>query len=106
MDLEFVDERPVARAVGVALPRARLALTPRPQLGRRAAKRAFDLALTVLALPFALVVMSLAALAILVVDRQRPFYFDRRVGRGGRLFRCVKLRTMRGGTLDAYFEQH
>jgi exopolysaccharide production protein ExoY len=106
VDLEFVDERPVARAVGTALLRPRLALTSRPQLGRRAAKRAFDLTLTVLALPFALVVMSLAALAILLVDRQRPFYFDRRVGLGGRLFRCVKLRTMRGGTLDAYFEQH
>jgi exopolysaccharide production protein ExoY len=32
---------------------------------------------------------------IAVIDRQSPFYVDRRVGRGGREFGCFKLRTMR-----------
>jgi exopolysaccharide production protein ExoY len=62
---------------------------------QRAAKRCCDLAIVALVLVPAVLLILAAALLIAVVDRQRPFFVDRRVGRGGRLFGCVKLRTMR-----------
>jgi lipopolysaccharide/colanic/teichoic acid biosynthesis glycosyltransferase len=57
-------------------------------------KRAFDIltsliALTLLALPLALI-----AAAIWLDDRRSPFFFARRVARGGGDFRMVKFRTM------------
>ena len=64
--------------------------------GRRdAAKRAFDLVATLAVLPVALPLM--AALALWVrLDSPGPALFrQQRVGRGGRLFRIHKFRTMR-----------
>ncbi len=60
-----------------------------------AGKRAFDLAIAIaLALPAALLCLG-AAVAIWFEDRANPFFVQRRLGRGGRVFRLVKLRTMR-----------
>jgi len=59
-------------------------------------KRAFDICLAVLLLPILLpVICGLAALAALVaLDGGVPFFGHSRVGRGGREFRCWKIRTM------------
>lgn len=71
-------------------------------------KRAFDLAITLPMCVLAAPIVLLAAVAILIVDRQRPFFVDQRVGRGGVLFRCLKLRTMRSDPqlLARHFDAH
>ncbi|MCK0093967.1 sugar transferase [Yoonia sp. F2084L] len=56
-------------------------------------KRAFDLACVLIALPF--VVPVIAILALMVSrDGSSAFYCQDRVGRGGRMYRIWKLRTM------------
>jgi exopolysaccharide biosynthesis polyprenyl glycosylphosphotransferase len=62
---------------------------------QRMVKRAFDLAVSLLALPFALPLMGLAALAIYLEDRGPIFYHAVRVGENGRVFRMHKFRSMR-----------
>ena len=62
-------------------------------LYRRFGKRALELALIVLAIPFWLPIMALCALA-LWIEGGNPFYTQARIGRGGRLFSILKLRTM------------
>lgn len=57
-------------------------------------KRTLDLALCLLALPFALVLLALCAIAIRI-DSPGPILFvQHRTGRGGRRFGMYKLRTM------------
>ena len=79
----------------VAFPRP-ITLSERPAAAgiyRRFAKRALDIAIVaVVSLPVAMVVLLLALLV--ATDGRSPFYMQARVGRGGRLFRMVKLRTM------------
>lgn len=81
---------------------------PRRARWRRPWKRALDLAVGIPLAVVALPVVAAAATAILAVDRQAPFYADTRIGRGGRPFRCLKLRTMRGDPriLERYLAQH
>ena len=65
--------------------------TPAPDL----AKRAMDVALSLLALPLAVPLMALIALAV-KLDSPGPVWFrQERVGRAGRLFVIHKFRTMR-----------
>lgn len=59
----------------------------------RAVKRAMDIGFVLLATP--LLVPMLLAIAIPLSRGGAPLYFQRRVGRAGRCFRIVKLRTMR-----------
>ncbi len=56
-------------------------------------KRAFDFVCVLLALPF---IAPLVAILAFVVSRDgnSPFYSQQRVGRGGRVYRMWKLRTM------------
>jgi exopolysaccharide biosynthesis polyprenyl glycosylphosphotransferase len=61
---------------------------------QRMTKRAFDLAVSLLALPLALPLMGLAALAIRLEGPGPIFYLARRVGENGRLFMMRKFRTM------------
>jgi exopolysaccharide production protein ExoY len=49
---------------------------------------------SLLLLPFALILVAVAAIAIVVADRRAPFYLDARVGWHARTFRCLKLQTM------------
>ncbi|SLN34114.1 sugar transferase [Roseisalinus antarcticus] len=60
---------------------------------RRHGKRFFDISLSIFLLPLALLI-----LAVLVIAARfsggRPFYFQERIGRNGRVFRCYKVRTM------------
>lgn len=74
---------------------------PESQNGRRAGndlynrlfKRAFDIILALIAAPAVLAVVLPVALLIML-DGGAPFYIQDRVGKGGRLFRMWKLRTM------------
>lgn len=62
-------------------------------LYRHGMKRALDLVLVLLSAPF--VVPIIAVLAVLVArDGGTPFYTQDRVGKGGRVFRMLKLRSM------------
>ncbi|SDW11025.1 Sugar transferase involved in LPS biosynthesis (colanic, teichoic acid) [Allgaiera indica] len=65
----------------------------RTGLYRGGVKRMIDVSLVLISLP--LVAPMLAILALLVArDGHSPFYWNRRVGRGGRVFHMLKLRTM------------
>lgn len=60
---------------------------------RNGFKRVFDVLLVLLAAPF--VVPLVAVLAVMVAqDGGKPFYTQHRVGKGGRIFRMWKLRSM------------
>jgi len=60
---------------------------------RRGLKRVFDTALVVLSAPFVLPIVGFLALVI-AFDGGRPFYHQERIGRGGKVYRIWKLRTM------------
>jgi exopolysaccharide biosynthesis polyprenyl glycosylphosphotransferase len=61
---------------------------------QRAAKRAFDLVIAGAVLVLTLPVLACAAAAIKLGDRGPVFFRQERVGRGGRRFEMLKLRTM------------
>jgi exopolysaccharide biosynthesis polyprenyl glycosylphosphotransferase len=69
-------------------------------LRQRAAKRAFDLALTVPALFLLLPVLLLVALAIKLDSRGPVFFKQPRVGEGNGMFEIFKFRTMRTDRAD------
>jgi lipopolysaccharide/colanic/teichoic acid biosynthesis glycosyltransferase len=69
-----------------------------------AAKRIIDVLLTLAFLPIALTVLALAALAIRLTMGGPVLFRQERVGRGGRLFRMLKLRTMTALPADAEAE--
>jgi exopolysaccharide production protein ExoY len=73
-----------------------------------ALKRGLDIVLAAAFLLGLLPTMLIAILLILVVDRQSPLYLDERVGRGGKTFRCMKLRTLRSDPriLESYLAAH
>ncbi|MBI4926295.1 MAG: sugar transferase [Anaerolineae bacterium] len=71
---------------------------------QRMLKRATDLAICVLALPAALPIMGLAALAIKLDTPGPILYRARRIGENGRLFHMLKFRTMVCGA-DAMLKQ-
>lgn len=56
-------------------------------------KRAIDVTLVLLAAPFWLPLMLLGALLV-TLDGHNPFYTQERIGRNGRVFRILKLRSM------------
>src|SRR5687767_5957362 len=58
-------------------------------------KRLLDLVVCLMALPFALAVLAICALAIKIDSPGPVFFFQLRTGRGGHRFRMFKLRTMR-----------
>lgn len=62
-------------------------------LYRHGIKRAIDVALIILALPFVVPLLAAMALAVMM-DGHSPFYRQERVGRGGRIFSLLKIRTM------------
>jgi lipopolysaccharide/colanic/teichoic acid biosynthesis glycosyltransferase len=73
-----------------------LVLSPPPRRGRYARlKPALDFALALALTPFALLAVALAALAVKLTSSGPAFYAQTRVGRDGRRFTLVKLRTMR-----------
>jgi len=66
---------------------------PAPTRYRMVGKRLFDLALVLAASPFIILVITVLAVAVLVTG-QSPFYVQKRIGRGGKVFRMWKIRTM------------
>lgn len=62
--------------------------------GRRLAKRASDIILTLLALPFALLIMGIVALAIKLDSPGPILYSQERVGLNGKRFKVFKFRSM------------
>lgn len=56
-------------------------------------KRFLDVALILISLPIVLPVISFMALLV-ALDGHSPFYSQKRVGHGGRIFRMLKIRTM------------
>ena len=65
----------------------------RPGIYRNGLKRTLDLVLVVAASPIVLPTILLLAL-IIALDGHNPFFLNRRVGKGGKTFRMLKLRTM------------
>ncbi len=62
---------------------------------RSTAKRYFDCASVLVALPFLVPVLLAVALAVRVTSRGPVLFLQRRTGRHGRLFTIVKFRTIR-----------
>ena len=60
-------------------------------------QRLFDILLVLIAMPFWLPVLGIVALIVLCVEGRPVFFRQERAGKGGRPFRMLKLRTMRGG---------
>lgn len=60
---------------------------------RSGLKRILDVVLVLLAAPFVVPVVLIIA-ALVMCDGHAPFYWSERVGKGGRVFRMMKLRTM------------
>ena len=58
-------------------------------------KRVFDVAVSAVLIPVALPIIGLAWLVSSLDTRANGFFVQPRVGKGGRLFNCVKIRTMR-----------
>src|SRR5207248_2883956 len=65
-----------------------------PEAARVLIKRLFDVTLSASALLALSPVLAVLAAAVWVQDRRSPFYVAPRVGRGGAIFRMVKLRSM------------
>lgn len=57
-------------------------------------KRAFDFSIALTGLLILLPLLGAVALAIWIEDRHSPFFFGKRVARGGGYFRMVKFRSM------------
>ena len=70
-------------------------------LRNRVAKRAFDVALSLLGLIVLSPLMLLVALAIRLEDGGPVFFVQRRLGRGNRFFGMYKFRSMRAERADA-----
>jgi lipopolysaccharide/colanic/teichoic acid biosynthesis glycosyltransferase len=65
-------------------------------------KRLIDIIFVIVAAPGILLVIGLAALAIAITMGRPVFFFNERVGRNGRIFKMVKLRTMTNGGSQTY----
>lgn len=78
------------------------------QLGRgfylRRGKRFIDIAAVILLAPQALLLIAIAAILV-ARDGGNPFFIQKRVGRGGRVFHMVKLRSMVRDS-EAVFARH
>lgn len=72
-----------------------LAPMRRPERQKLTAKRVFDVAGSLAALIFLAPVFLLVFLLIWITDSGPVFYTHERVGKNGRLFQCLKFRTMR-----------
>ena len=61
-------------------------------------KRCFDVAASALGLLVAAIPMAVISCVVRITSRGPAFFVQRRVGRHGRLFGCIKLRTMYVGS--------
>jgi len=99
---------PHATSVAAAITEASMVSAHQRQLYRYVFKRALDVVAVLLALPIVLPIVGLLALAV-AMEGGRPFYTQQRIGRGGRLFRMWKLRSMvpdADARLEAYLRSN
>lgn len=75
-----------------------------PALYRNGLKRVIDFFLVLATLPITLPI-ALVLMALVALDGHNPIYRQKRIGRGGRVFRIFKIRTMVPGA-DSLLEQH
>lgn len=73
-----------------------------PSLPYLRIKRVVDLALALIALPFVLLIVSAAALAIRLESPGKVFFIQRRIGFRGKTFRMVKFRTMQPPSTESH----
>ncbi|WP_371823372.1 sugar transferase [Paracoccus sp. Z118] len=66
----------------------------KPTLYSRYFKRALDVILSIAILPIFLPLIALLAIAVFLSDFRNPFFSHKRVGQDGRMFGCLKLRSM------------
>ena len=66
-----------------------------PSVRQRVVKRAFDIVLACVGLLLTFWLIALAWLLAGLETRSNGFYFQRRVGRNGKLFHVIKIKTMR-----------
>ena len=59
------------------------------------AKRSFDVSLSLLVLPIAMVAVTMSAMLILITTGKSFIYTQKRVGKGGTTFTMYKLRTLK-----------
>ena len=85
----FDDVSPLQGAIVISRPARRVTGE-----GYRIAKRALDVAICLLLLPFVLVALSLLGICIWLESPGPILFSQRRTGKGGRRFRMYKLRTM------------
>src|SRR6056297_686843 len=76
----------------------------RKAIYRNGAKRCLDIVLVLMTLPIS-VPLILGMLCLAAFDGRNPLYFQKRLGRGGRVFYMAKIRTMVPGA-DALLEDH
>ena len=81
------------KIVAAAPTRERIEVEPKPLYDF--VKRAFDIIISVICLTVGLPVYLIMILAIVIDDPGNPFFVQERVGLNGRVFKMVKLRTMR-----------
>jgi lipopolysaccharide/colanic/teichoic acid biosynthesis glycosyltransferase len=100
--LQTADGVSPAKSSASSLPRHRRWQSP-PR-----SKRLFDLAGSLVLLAPAILVVVISSVLLVAVDRRSPFYLDRRIGWGGRPFRCLKLQTMSPDRriLEDYLRDH
>ncbi|TNC75019.1 sugar transferase [Rubellimicrobium roseum] len=83
--------------------------TARPRrFYRHVVKRTLDILAVLLALPIVLPIVATLAIAV-AMEGGQPFYTQQRIGRGGRLFRMWKLRSMvpdADARLEAHLRDH
>ncbi len=60
----------------------------------RFVKYTFDLIVSILLSPVLLVLFLVISLLIFIEDRGGPFFIQERIGHGGKVFNCLKFRTM------------
>lgn len=85
---DLTDEMRLASA-----PVGYVSVAPRQGMYRNVVKRLFDLAFILISGVIAVPLVAMLALAV-AIDGHSPFYVSDRVGRNGRSFRMLKLRTM------------
>lgn len=90
---QSMSETPVGQRLSSDVSRLHARPKANPGLYQLFGKRSLDLALTLLSLPVVLPIMLFCALA-LMVEGGAPFYTQERLGRNGKRFRILKLRTM------------
>ncbi|MGV8988699.1 MAG: sugar transferase [Cypionkella sp.] len=85
--VDIVSDRPASKSTEPFLPSL-------PGLYRNRLKRLLDVMLVLAAAPFMLVMTLVIAVMIVLHDGHAPFYWSERVGRNGRVFHMLKLRSM------------